>query len=493
MTLNKRTSITIRQRRQRPAGYRVARPVALARVNRFLRHGTLALAFAAAGCAGPDVTPTNRRLELTTGAVPLAQSTPDVSDTGIILAFSGGGARSAAFGYGVLSALAEAPSPGGRGRRLADDVAVVAGVSGGAVLASYFALNGRAGLEDFRKRFLGRDVEASLRTSFSPPNILRGYRGGVNDRTGFPAWLDANLFEGATLGSLERRPGQPRLVIHATDLYNRTPFIFDRSSFTAICSSYDDYPLAYAVAASAAVPVVFAPLTLQNFRSGCEALPEAKTPKTGPRAPGSLVAREYADSLRRYETAKDLNYLKLYDGGLVDGVGTQSLLHLMGRPAPEPIPVERALRLRHLVVIIVDASTRIGGDLSKTVESPRAPDAIVAAIDAMINIPNLQSFDALRDQLPAWRQKFVRWRCGSGGGKRGCGDLDVDIVRLALSDVSDPALARRILGLHNRLSLKEKDVDFLAGLGRRLLRDHPGYRRFLDRINHGGPKVARAG
>ncbi|MEK1870602.1 MAG: hypothetical protein AAAB14_25135, partial [Ensifer adhaerens] len=79
--------------------------------------------------------PTTRRLELTTGAVPLAQSTFDVSDTGIILAFSGGGARSAAFGYGVLSALAEAPSPGERGRRLADDVAVVAGVSGGAVLA----------------------------------------------------------------------------------------------------------------------------------------------------------------------------------------------------------------------------------------------------------------------------------------------------------------------------------------------------------------------
>lgn len=491
MTFSKRTSPTLRQRRERPAGWRAAHPVALARAGRFLRHGTLALALATAGCAGPDVTPTNRRLELTTGAVPLAQSTFDVSDTGIILAFSGGGARSAAFGYGVLSALAEAPSPGGRGRRLADDVAVVAGVSGGAVLASYFALNGRAGLEDFRKRFLGRDVEASLRTSFSPPNILRGYRGGVNDLSGFPAWLDANLFNGATLGNISRS-GHPRLVIHATDLYNRAPFIFDRASFTAICSSYDDYPLAYAVAASAAVPVVFAPLTLQNFRSGCEALPEAKTQKTGVRAPGSLVAREYAGSLRRYETARDLNYLKLYDGGLVDGVGTQSLLHLMGRGAPEPIPAERAFRLRHLVVIVVDASTRIGGDISKTVDNPKAPDAIVAAIDAMINIPNLQSFDALRDHLPAWRESFVTWRCGSSGAKRGCGDLDVDIIRLALSDVSDPVLARRILGLHNRLSLNEKDVDFLADLGRRLLRDHAGYRRFLDRVNHGGPKLARA-
>ncbi|WDZ80066.1 patatin-like phospholipase family protein (plasmid) [Ensifer adhaerens] len=449
-----------------------------------VRHAALALTLVAAGCVGPDATPTNRRLELTTGAVPPQQRTLDSGETAIILAFSGGGARSAAFGYGVLSALAEEPSPGGRGRRLADDVAVVAGVSGGAVLASYFALYGREGLGDFREQFLGRDVEASLRMSFSPPNILRGYRGGVNDLSGFPAWLDANLFKGATLGTVTR-PGHPRLVIHATDLYNRAPFIFDRSSFTAICSNYDDYPLAYAVAASAAVPVVFAPLTLRNFRTGCEVLPEASTQEARSRQRSSLVAREYADSLRRYETASDLNYLKLYDGGLVDGVGTQSLLHLMGRAAPEPIPPERALNLRHVMVIVVDASTRIGGELSKTARSPKAPDAIVAAIDAMINIPNLQSYDALRDHLPSWRDRFVQWRCSLDSAKRGCGDLDIGIVRLALSDIADPALAHRILGLHNRLSLEAKDVDFLSGLGRSLLRAHPGYQRFLDRIRRG--------
>ncbi|MGE6781997.1 hypothetical protein ACQKGL_05710 [Ensifer adhaerens] len=256
---------------------------------------------------------------------------------------------------------------------------------------------------------------------------------------------------------------------------------------------YDDYPLAYAVAASATVPVVFAPLTLRNFRSGCETLPPANTQVARPQPRGSLVSREYADALGRYEMAKDLNDLKLCDGGLVHGVGTQSLLHLMGRAAPELLPVERAPRLRHLLAIVVDASTRIGGNLSKSTESPRAPDAIVAAVDAMINIPNLQSFGALSDHLPVWRHRLVKWRCRIGGGRRGCGDLDVDVVRLALSDISEPAAARRILGLHNRLSLKTEDVDFLADLGQRLLRTHPGCRRFLGRVDHGGPKVARAG
>ncbi|WP_204323203.1 patatin-like phospholipase family protein, partial [Streptococcus pneumoniae] len=73
-------------------------------------------------------------------------------DTGIVMAFSGGGARSAAFGYGALQALAAQASDTGRGRSLADDVVVVSGVSGGAILASYFALNGPAGLDHFQRR-----------------------------------------------------------------------------------------------------------------------------------------------------------------------------------------------------------------------------------------------------------------------------------------------------------------------------------------------------
>lgn len=454
--------------------------------GRVLRRGVLVGAMILSSCMAPDTRPTNKPLVFTTGSIQFRDA-QNFGDVGIIIAFSGGGARSAAFGYGVLSALADQPSPGGKNRMLADDVAVVAGVSGGAVLASHFALRGRTGLDDFRRNFLGQDVEASLHTAFTPQNLLRGYQGGMNDLSGFPSWLDRKLFRGATLGDMSR-PDRPRLVIHATDLYNRNPFIFDRPSFAAICSNYNDYPLAYAVAASAAVPVVFAPVTLQNFSKSC--LPgDGGSPRAQSSARGatSLVEREYWNALGRYETAPDLNYLKLYDGGLVDGIGTQSLLHLMGRPAPEPLPAARARRLRHLLVIVVDASTRVGGDLSINAKSPKAPDAIVAAIDAMINIPNFQSFDALQNRLPVWRDQVIRWRCATQRSGKGCRDLDVGIVRLALADTADPPTAKRIMRLHNRLTLKPDDVDFLSGLGRRLLIEHPAYRQFLQRMGKGMP------
>lgn len=451
----------------------------------------IALASVLAGCAAPDTRPTNSPLELVTGALP-ASRPPQAGDAAVVLVFSGGGARSAAFGYGVLASLAQTRSTTA-GRSLADDVAVAAGVSGGAMLASYFVLHGPAGLPGFRRDFLARNAEASLRTSLSPANLLRGYRGGINDRNGLPPWLDTNLYHGATLGMLDR-PGRPRLVIHATDLYNRAPFIFDRTSFAAICSNFDDYPLAYAVAASAAVPIAFAPITLRNYRSNCPAGAEAAR-AAGAKAeiPGqSLVERQYREALDRYRSAGDLNFLKLYDGGLVDGIGTSALLHLLNRGAPEPLPAETASRVRHLLFIVVDASTRLGGSLSETPDSPYATDAIVAATDALMNIPNLQSFDDLRRRLPSWRQELMRWRCRRTA-LPSCRDLDTSIIRVALADIQEPATARRILALHNTLTLRSEDVAFLSDLGRRLLVQQPGYQRFLARLRRQSNSAAPAG
>src|SRR6202000_886050 len=99
-------------------------------------------------------------------------------------------------------------------------------------------------------------------------NISKAMQGGVNDPTLFPKWLDANLYEGATFKSLlfQRRP---TVWINASDIYNRTPFVFDRATFGALCSDLSNYPVSQAVAASAAVPIIFAPVVIQNFTGGC--------------------------------------------------------------------------------------------------------------------------------------------------------------------------------------------------------------------------------
>ena len=133
----------------------------------------------------------------------------------------------------------------------------VSGVSGGSILTAYYGLKGAPRLPTSRT-LPARNGEEPLTTAASPLSVVRAVAGGVNDSGQFARWLDENLFEGATFGDMRRTPG-PGVWINAADIYNRTAFVFGSAAFTALCSDLASYPLADAVAASAAVPVVFAP------------------------------------------------------------------------------------------------------------------------------------------------------------------------------------------------------------------------------------------
>lgn len=431
------------------------------------------LAACLAACANPANRPSNLRRPL---VAPVARSFASASEggsTAVIVALSGGGARSAAFGYGVLSALAEQRAPGRASRSLADEVTAIAGVSGGGILAAHFALHGPQGLPAFRRDFLDQDPEGALRTSFTPENLLRGYRGGVNDLSDLAGWLDARLYHGATLGDLDQ-PGRPRLLLHATELYNRAAFPFDRDSFRAICSDYDAFPLAHAVAASSAVPVLFSPIVLENFNPTC--------PTAGDNTPSrerSAFARHVDVSQARYASEPELHYLKLLDGGLVDNLAVRNLIRAMNRPAPALVSAQAAQRLRRVVVIVADASMRVGGEISRATDGPNAPETITASVDAMIDNASRAGLDAVERETASWRDRLIRWRCGLAASEPRCRQLQVTLVRLSLSDVQASEERSRILQLHNKLTLKAEEVDFLAGLGRRLLSANPDYRRAI--------------
>src|SRR4029450_957652 len=150
----------------------------------------------------------------------------------------------------------------GRTTSLFDHLDILSGVSGGSVLAAYAGLRRRAGLAEFPDRFRYRNAEEKLSTEIGITTIGPPLAGGVNDASKFTRWLDANLYEGATLGDLTRNG---HTFIYASDIYNRNPFIFTQISFDAICSDFSSYPVSHAVAASAAVPVVFSPIVLQTF------------------------------------------------------------------------------------------------------------------------------------------------------------------------------------------------------------------------------------
>jgi NTE family protein len=136
------------------------------------------------------------------------------------VSISGGGARAAALGLGVLNALRDEPLHTGKaGTTLLDEVDLLMGVSGGSILATYYALHGAQGLEDFERRFFGTPWQTSLlQRTLSPSGLwrLQSPRWGRGEL--LAELRDEHLFKGATFAELSRQPRKPFVVIYASDM-----------------------------------------------------------------------------------------------------------------------------------------------------------------------------------------------------------------------------------------------------------------------------------
>ena len=304
------------------------------------------------GCTSVYNLPHNQPLTGTVQALPLGSEVPLSSDDVMIsLAFSGGGTRAAAFSFGVLKELdATRIRDRGKSVSLLDRVDFVSGVSGGSVLAAYYGLRKREALADFRERFLLRNAEEALNTRVSIANLGRAIGGGLNDDTHFPRWLDANLFGGATFRDVASSR-RPRIWINASDIYNRTPFVFGNVAFDAMCSDLMSYPISEAVAASAAVPVVFAPIVLETYAGRCQTRLPDWIARARENRNAQPLLRDFAQAIDSYHTGS-IRYVKLLDGGLVDNFGLSGFtIALLSATRPyEPLTPQQAARIRRVHV-----------------------------------------------------------------------------------------------------------------------------------------------
>ena len=118
-----------------------------------------------AGCATRPINPPVTDASLEKGyTFQTRQKHFKSQDNLVVLAFSGGGTRAAAFSYGVLEFLrrTEAVGPKGDKVRLLDAVSMITGVSGGSFTALAYGLYGDKLFDDYEQRFLKRDVQGEL-------------------------------------------------------------------------------------------------------------------------------------------------------------------------------------------------------------------------------------------------------------------------------------------------------------------------------------------
>lgn len=202
------------------------------------------------------------------------------------LALSGGGSRAANFAAAVMLELQK--------RELLDRVDFISSVSGGALPAAYYALEGYKGIsfndEEVRER-MGLDFQGRwIGRWFLPQNIFRYWLTNFTRSDIMVQVFDNNLYHGATYADLN--PRRPKLLINATDRGKGTRFTFSEELFEEIGSDLPSYRVAGAVNASSAFPGVFQNVTFQDFSAS----------QAGPPA-----------------------YLHLFDGGPIDNLGIRSL------------------------------------------------------------------------------------------------------------------------------------------------------------------------
>jgi NTE family protein len=404
------------------------------------------------------------------------------------LAFSGGGTRAAAFAHGVLQEIDQTTVRTRTGTHsLVDSIGFVSGVSGGSVTAAYFGLKKRAALADFREKFLIRNAEEGLSTSVDPVSLVKALNGGVNDVRTFSRWLNNNLFEGATFGDFRKGPG-PRVWINASDIYNRTPFIYGEASFIALCSDLASYPIADAVAASAAVPIVFTPMVIRTYPKQCSDKPPEWLQKAhnNPNTPPMLKA--FADALYSYSDGST-KYLKLLDGGLVDNFGLSgfTISRLAARTPHEPLSPEQAVTLRRSIVILVDAGRAPSGDWVQSIDGPGGTELVMAAADTAVQASVRSSYTAFQSIMSDWQRQLISWRCGLSAEQRrrygapaswNCRDVKLTVTRVAFDQLGAQR-AKVLNAVDTRLKLPTDQVDAVITAGRDALSVNPGYQEFL--------------
>jgi NTE family protein len=404
------------------------------------------------------------------------------------VSISGGGARAAALGHGVLEALRDTPVRWeGRNMRLIDDMDALMGVSGGSMLAAYYALHGVDGLARFDADFFQKPLQTDLVSlALSPRNLWRiqSPRFGRGDL--LAEYLDERLFKGATFADLSRTPRKPFVTIYAADMSTGARFEFVQEQFDFLCSDLDSVTLARAVAASSAAPLVLSPITLWNHAPagggpGCGDPPARAIARAA--NPGSGAAQQLAEmETLRATTPQGLlrPFVHLLDGGLSDNVGARGPMDYIAQfgsvIAGTRAAGYRGVRRVAFVVINAETSARPPEDSSADVPGPLR--AALALADIPINRNSSTALEAKRSQLDGWRAE-VAVAHARGEFDVFAADARFYLIEVNLGDEADASLRERLLGVPTTLQLSADDVALLRRHAGAALRRSADFQRLL--------------
>ncbi|MBX3236749.1 MAG: patatin-like phospholipase family protein [Nitrospiraceae bacterium] len=333
------------------------------------------------------------------------------------LAFSGGGSRSAVFAAAVMKELDRLT--------LLPQVDVLSAVSGGAIPAAAYALDGYRGL-NFQNGFLeqiGQDFQQDLAGPWysAPANLLRFKVTRMIPADLVIRVLDDKIFHGATFADLN--PSRPLLLLNSTDALTGEPFVISNEAFASLHQPLASLSVARAVYMSAAYPGLMEPIPLYdgNANSG----------------------------------GADRPTLLIYDGGPADNLGIRTVMRVLDRAAAQrPMP---ELFPRGCLVIAVDATGRATDNREPMSAASVLLKSHRREVLELAGIPETEQD----------RAKFGTFSVGRNGSSGQCRFWHVALRHLPDSD----PLGSRATRVKTSLALSPEDQSALTDAAVRLVRE----------------------
>ncbi len=345
-------------------------------------------------------------------------------------------------------------------------------------MAAYYAAFGKQTFPAFEQQFLRQNFQDNLIGNMLRPANLFDLSSPWFGRTHLLERRLNELFQGKTFGDLVDRPGQPRLLVSATDLTLGSSFEFTWHQFSLICSDLGSVPLSFAVAASSAVPLALSPMTLKNYSNGCRQ-PGVSIKNAGP---GDYRVRLLQDSQRSYLDAGLRPYIHLVDGGLADNLGLRSLLDRSRADGSLRDSVRRSAstKIHKLVIIAVNAER----DPSERIDASDWVPSTMQVIDALLfgtgARATQETLGLLSDTTQAWRRELRL--ADAQADDPFAADAQIHLVNVNLRDAPELLGRRLLLQIPTAFSLPQDDVSRLIAAGRSILLESPEFKALLKSL-----------
>lgn len=452
----------------------------------------VALSLLSGGCVS---TPTARNQRLhhfePTRGYRLSNVGPNATNTDsivVVLTFSGGGTRAAALAYGVLEVLRGTPIAWeGAERTLLDEVDVISSVSGGSLPAAYYGLFGDRIFEDFPEEVLYKNIQGSLIKQLLFPRTNFELFSPFYTRTDIMARRFGREFFGEkTFGDLSAAGRRPFIVINATDIASGTRFEFTQDQFDHLYSDLNSFPIGYAVAASAAFPGAFPPLTLRNYERGADyALPAWEKEILSAEDPDHWTY-DYARSLQTYDKA-GRRFIHLTDGGLADNLGLLPVIQVLRQSigSHPGLPAGRFTGVKKVLIVTVNAETSV----DRGWDARQSPLGLIATLLAAGTTP-LSNFtraqvEYIRLLLRNYElQGLLDFGGTDANGQKPAGP-ECRFVEVSFAGIDDPAERDVLDNLPTSFKLEREEVDLLRAAAAKILAGHPDFQGFIAGLQPG--------